>query len=64
MYWEFVNCKWYLFRDEEDSLAEVGVEEDGTFYWIECETQSGYDGFESLKEAKADAEAYFVKEAA
>lgn len=63
MFWEFYKNKWYLFpNDEEDSIAEIGVEEDGTFYWVECETQSGYNGFETFKEAQTDAQAYFVKE--
>lgn len=69
MYWncDFMNGKWYLFREDEDeAIAEVGQEDaelegDKSYYWIECESSCGYGDYDTLAEAKSAAEAYFVK---
>jgi hypothetical protein len=62
---DFMDLKWYLFRDDEDeAIAEVGQEDaelegDKSYYWIECDSCCGYGDYPTMNEAKAEAEAYF-----
>lgn len=65
LYWEQESDnRWVLFSHDEDGdeteIAEVGFE-DGSYYWVEIDSDCGYEGFDTLDEAKADAEKYFSK---
>ena len=66
MYWNYdaMENKWYLWNetdDGEEAIAEVGQDEDGTYYWVDLMDADGYCGFDTMDEAKADIEAYFKK---
>ena len=62
---DFMDLKWYLFRDDEDeAIAEVAQEDaelegDKSYYWIEYDINCGYGDNPTMNEAKAAAEAYF-----
>lgn len=68
-YWAYEadNQKWILWshtEDDEVQIAEVGQDEDGTYYWIEIESTCGYCDFATAEKAMADADNYFDKQAA
>lgn len=68
-YWAYEadNQKWILWshtEDDEVQIAEVGQDEDGTYYWIEIESTCGYCDFATAEKAMADADHYFDKQAA
>lgn len=62
MYWNYdaMDAKWYLFveTDEGDkNIAEVGQDEDGTYYWAD-DNGDGYCDFATAEEAIIDADIY------
>lgn len=64
MYWNYdaMDAKWYLWVETDDgekNIAEVGQDEDGTYYWVELENETGYYGYDTTDEAKSAVEAYF-----
>lgn len=64
MYWNYdaMENKWYLWNETDDgeqAIAEVGQDEDGTYYWVELENETGYYGYDMIDEAKSAVEAYF-----
>ena len=69
LYWvpNHAEHKWYLFhKDVEEAIAEAGVEDgelegEKSYYWIEIESSCGYGDFDTLEEAKADAEKHADK---
>jgi hypothetical protein len=67
-YWAYdaMDNKWYLWSntDDEVQIAEVGQDEDGTYYWIEIENTTGVGDFATANRAMADADHYFDKQAA
>lgn len=59
MYWNYdaMENKWYLWNetdDGEEAIAEVGQDEDGTYYWITLDDNCGYTDFETAEEAMTD----------
>ena len=63
MEWIFdvMENKWELYADaqSDEVLAEVGQDEDGTYYWIDLSDDCGYCDFATAAEAMADAEEHF-----
>lgn len=58
MSWFYYNGIWYLFGEEEESLAEVGVEYvDGykSYYWLDCKAHFGLGDYDTLEEAQTAA---------
>ena len=62
MYWNYdaMENKWYLWNetdDGEEAIAEVGQDEDGTYYWADDDGKGDY-GFATAEKAMTDADYY------
>ena len=64
MYWNYdaMDAKWYLWNETE-AIAEVGQDEDGTYYWVDLGDNCGYCDFATADKAMADADGYFQEAA-
>ena len=61
-YWAYEadNQKWILWshtEDDEVQIAEVGQDEDGTYYWVDDNGKGDY-GFATAEKAMSDADYY------
>ena len=59
--YDAMENKWELYADaqSDEVLAEVGQDEDGTYYWVSLDDNCGYTDFETAAEAMTDADGHF-----